>query len=174
MVSLAQGHTSREWWSLDSHSIPPDSTTDSINSSASLKKIKRQPSPWGVCWQWERPVNISFQNNVRSALNILREEETTSARGCWRRLYRGYDIYAVVKKRSRSSPEKAVEGRLFQVEREHSRWEGHRQCLLTPTGSAGFATFDPWPDWEPPLWSGLQELRRPTSSTRPKYQPQGD
>lgn len=53
-----------------------------------------------------------------------------------------------------SSPEKAVEGRAFQVEREQSRWERHTGSFLTPTSSAGFPSFDLWPDWEPPFWSG--------------------
>lgn len=59
-----------------------------------------------------------------------------------------------MQKKSRSSPEKAVEGRAFQVEREQSRWERHTGSFLTPTSSAGFPSFDLWPDWEPPCWSG--------------------
>lgn len=61
-----------------------------------------------------------ISKQCESAPNILREEETTSAHQCWRRLYRGYDVYAVVRKRSRSSPEKAVEG-------EALRWSVRRE-----------------------------------------------
>lgn len=60
-------------------------------------------------------MNILFPDHAKSAPNTLREEETNSVRECWRRPYRGYDVHAVVKKWSRSSPEKAGE-------EEHSRW----------------------------------------------------
>lgn len=63
----------------------------------------------------ERPVNISLHNNVRVTRSILREEETNPAQECQMRLYRGCDIYAIMKKRSKSHQKK-------QQKEENSRW----------------------------------------------------
>lgn len=101
-----------------------------------------------------------ISKQCESAPNILREEETNSARKCWRRLYRGYDVYTIVKKRSRSSPEKAVErGALrWSVSRADEKDTGSvyllpPAVLIFPCLTSGLPVTA-----SPPVWSNHRLL----------------